>query len=253
MMTRFSFLLISMAAMTLNTRALAYDVANKSIGEIEADLAAGKVTSVELVREYESRIARYDPLLRSVIAVNPDAMVQAKRADLARKSGAHPGPLAGVPILIKDNIETADPMATTAGSLALKDNVTGRDAPLVARLRAAGAVILGKTNLSEWANIRSSHSISGWSADGRPGAEPLRSPPLAVRVQRRLRRRCRRGLRRRRDRDGDRRLDLLPLVGQRPGGHEADGRPRLADPRRADQPYPGHARPDDAHGRATPR
>ncbi len=77
-----------------------------------------------------------------------------------------PGPLHGLPILIKDNIETADPMPTTAGSLALKDNVTGRDAPLVARLRAAGAVILGKTNLSEWANIRSTHSISGWSAVG---------------------------------------------------------------------------------------
>jgi amidase len=177
-MTRLSFLVL-LAAMTLNTRALAYDATDKSIGELEADLAAGRVTSVELVRDYESRIARLDPLLHAVIVVNPDAMVQAKRADLARKSGDPQGPLSGVPILIKDNIETADPMATTAGSLALKDNVTGRDAPLVAKLRAAGAIILGKTNLSEWANIRSSHSISGWSAVGgqaRNPYDPRRSP-----------------------------------------------------------------------------
>ena len=177
-MTRLSFLVL-LAAMTLSTRALAYDAANKSIGDIEADLAAGRVTSVDLVRDYETRIARFDPLLRAVIVLNPDAMVLAKRADLSRKSGAAQGPLAGVPILIKDNIETADPMATTAGSLALKDNVTGRDAPLVAKLRAAGAIILGKTNLSEWANIRSSHSISGWSAVGgqaRNPYDPRRSP-----------------------------------------------------------------------------
>jgi amidase len=177
-MTRLSFLVL-LAAMTLNTRASAYDATDKSIGELEADLAAGRVTSVELVRDYESRIARFDPLLHAVIAINPDALVQAKRADLARKSGAPQGLLAGVPILIKDNIETGNPMATTAGSLALKDNVTGRDAPLVAKLRAAGAIILGKTNLSEWANIRSSHSISGWSAIGgqaRNPYDPRRSP-----------------------------------------------------------------------------
>jgi amidase len=177
-MTRLSFLLL-LAAMTLNSRASAYDATDKSVGQLEADLAAGRVTSVELVRDYEDRIARFDPLLHAVIAINPDAMVQAKRADLSRKAGSPQGPLAGVPILIKDNIETLDPTATTAGSLALKDNVTGRDAPLVAKLRAAGAIILGKTNLSEWANIRSSHSISGWSAVGgqaRNPYDPRRSP-----------------------------------------------------------------------------
>jgi amidase len=98
--------------------------------------------------------------------VNPRALDDARAADAARKAGRKLGPLAGVPVLLKDNIESADPMATTAGSLALKDNVTGRDAPMTARLRAAGAIILGKTNLSEWANIRSSHSISGWSGVG---------------------------------------------------------------------------------------
>jgi amidase len=97
-----------------------------------------------------------------VIAVDPTALDQARRVD----AGKIRGPLAGQPVLIKDNIESAGPLPTTAGSLALAGNVTNRDAPLVARLRAAGAIIVGKTNLSEWANIRSSHSISGWSAVG---------------------------------------------------------------------------------------
>ena len=108
------------------------------------------------------RIARVDPPLHSVIAVDPTAIDQARRVD----AGNLRGPLAGQPVLIKDNIEVAGPLPTTAGSLALANNVTNRDAPLVARLRAAGAVILGKTNLSEWANIRSNSSISGWSAVG---------------------------------------------------------------------------------------
>ena len=103
------------------------------------------------------------PRLNAVIAVNPDWRAQARTLDRKRSV---PRPLHGRTILIKDNIETADRMATTAGSLALKDNVTGRDAPLVARLRAADALILGKTNLSEWANIRSNRSMSGWSAVG---------------------------------------------------------------------------------------
>jgi amidase len=109
-----------------------------------------------------SRIAAVDAQLHSVIAVDPTAMDQARAVD----SGTLRGPLAGQPVLIKDNIESAGPLPTTAGSLALANNVTNRDAPLVARLKAAGAIILGKTNLSEWANIRSSHSISGWSAVG---------------------------------------------------------------------------------------
>src|SRR3954467_8826515 len=114
------------------------------------------------VRGALDRIARVDPQLHSVIAVDQTAIGQAQRVDA---SGLR-GPLAGQPVLIKDNIETAGPLPTTAGSLALANNVTNRDAPLVARLRAAGAIILGKTNLSEWANIRANNSISGWSAVG---------------------------------------------------------------------------------------
>src|SRR4051812_20293315 len=114
------------------------------------------------VRAALERIAHIDGALHSVIAVDPTAIDQARRVD----AGNYRGPLAGQPVLIKDNIEVAGPLPTTAGSLALVNNVTNRDAPLVARLRAAGAIIVGKTNLSEWANIRSSKSISGWSALG---------------------------------------------------------------------------------------
>ncbi|MDP3783435.1 MAG: amidase, partial [Sphingopyxis sp.] len=106
------------------------------------------------------------PKLNAVIATFPDATSRAHALDLERQAGRVRGPLHGIPILIKDNIEAKGPVPTTAGSLALQDNVTNRDAPLVARLRDAGAVILGKTNLSEWANIRSNNSTSGWSAIG---------------------------------------------------------------------------------------
>ena len=123
-------------------------------------LAAGPAE--EATRAAIARVQRIDPSINAVLALDPTAIEQARRIDA---SGLH-GPLAGVPVLIKDNVEVAGPLPTTAGSLALAANVTNRDAPLVARLRQAGAVILGKTNLSEWANIRSTHSISGWSAVG---------------------------------------------------------------------------------------
>jgi amidase len=117
---------------------------------------------VAMTRAAIARIQQIDPMLGAVIAIDPTAVAQAQRVEAQGMRG----PLAGEPILIKDNIESAGPLPTTAGSLALANNVTNRDAPLVARLRAAGAVIVGKTNLSEWANIRSSRSISGWSAVG---------------------------------------------------------------------------------------
>ncbi len=141
----------------------------KTLPEISEELASGKMTSVGLTRAYLARIEAIDragPRLQSIIALNPDALAQAAAADARRAAGKALSPLDGVPVLLKDNIESLDPMATTAGSLALKDNVTGRDSPLVASLRADGAVILGKTNLSEWANFRSNSSMSGWSAIG---------------------------------------------------------------------------------------
>lgn len=141
----------------------------RTLPELSAALASGETTSVALTQAYLARIEAIDragPRLQSILAINPNALAQAAASDARRASGAALGPLDGVPILLKDNIESLDPMATTAGSLALKDNITGRDSPLVAGLRAQGAVILGKTNLSQWANFRSNNSISGWSSVG---------------------------------------------------------------------------------------
>ncbi|GAC1310801.1 MAG: amidase [Vulcanimicrobiaceae bacterium] len=146
-----------------------YAVEEKSVAALQSDLAAGNVTSEALVRAYLARIAALDasgPTLRSVIALNPHALSDARALDSERGSGKIRGPLHGIPILLKDNIEASDGTATTAGSDALAANVAVHDAPVVRRLRAAGAIVLGKTNLSEWANIRSSHSISGWSSVG---------------------------------------------------------------------------------------
>lgn len=141
----------------------------KTLPELSEALSAGDVSSVALVKAYQDRIEAIDrngPTLQAVLAINPNALTDAAASDARRSAGAALGPLDGVPILLKDNIESLDPMPTTAGSAALKDNITGRDSPLVAGLRAQGAVILGKTNLSQWANIRSSESSSGWTSLG---------------------------------------------------------------------------------------
>lgn len=142
----------------------------RTLSELRRDLDSGATTSVALVQAFTQRIAAIDkqgPQLRAIISVNPQAVAQARALDQELRNKGRPrSPLHGIPVLLKDNIESADPMPTTAGSLALIGNVTGRDAPIVAHLRAAGAVILGKANLSEWANFRSDHSISGWSAVG---------------------------------------------------------------------------------------
>ena len=140
-----------------------------SLPEIAKALNAGEITAEALVQSYLDRIDRIDrsgPTLQSVLTINPEALDAARALDARQAAGETLGPLHGVPVLLKDNIETKDPMATTAGALALKDNVTGRDSPLAAGLRDAGAIILGKTNLSQWANFRSNDSMSGWSALG---------------------------------------------------------------------------------------
>lgn len=141
----------------------------QSLPELAIMLDTGEATAAELTQAYLDRIDAIDrngPRLQSVLALNPDAMAQAESSDARRAAGETLGPLDGLPILLKDNIETLDPVATTAGAFALHDNITGRDSPLVAGLRAQGAVILGKTNLSQWANFRSNDSVSGWSAVG---------------------------------------------------------------------------------------
>ncbi|MBS0408878.1 MAG: amidase [Proteobacteria bacterium] len=148
------------------------------IGSDEKAQSSG-VLAEAIVAGAQSIVAANDPTRHAIIALNPHALADARKLDAERKAGHVRGPLHGVPILLKDNIESADGTATTAGSLALKDNVTNRDAPLVRRLTDAGAVILGKTNLSEWANFRSSNSISGWSAIGGQAVnarDPRRTP-----------------------------------------------------------------------------
>ena len=147
----------------------AFELDEVSVAELQQRMETGRYTSRRLVDLYLERIERVDrsgPALRSVIEINPEAQAIADRLDAERKATGPRGPLHGIPVLIKDNIDTADRMMTTAGSLALEGSIASRDAFVVERLRAAGAVILGKTNLSEWANFRSTKSSSGWSGRG---------------------------------------------------------------------------------------
>ena len=141
-------------------------VFDADIATLQELMEKSEMTSEEITRAFLGRIGQMDDALNSVIVTNPTALEQARALDDERSERGPRGPLHGIPVLLKDNIESKDPMATSAGSLALADNVTGRDAFFVARLREAGAVILGKTNLSEWANFRSERSSSGWSGVG---------------------------------------------------------------------------------------
>src|SRR6516162_2212363 len=136
------------------------------LDELQARMKRGEETSRSITQKYLDRIAERDGRVRSVLETNPDALAQADAMDAERKAGKVRGPLHGIPVLLKDNIATKDRMRTTAGSLALMDAVVPADAFLVTRLRDAGAVLLGKTQLSEWANFRGSHSSSGWSGRG---------------------------------------------------------------------------------------
>jgi len=146
-----------------------FELEEMTIAQLQEGLTSGKYTSVSLVERYIARIEEMNleqPELRAVLEVNPDAHAIADALDAERKAKGSRGPLHGIPILIKDNIGTADRTTTTAGSLALEGSIPPRDAFIAARLREAGAVLLGKTNLSEWANFRSDRSSSGWSSRG---------------------------------------------------------------------------------------
>lgn len=146
-----------------------FELDEVGIRELQQGLQSGRFSSRELARKYRERIEEIDqkgPRLNSVIEINPEAIEIAESLDRERKQKGARGPLHGIPLLIKDNIDTADRMLTTAGSLALIGSRPSRDAFIVQKLRQAGAVILGKTNLSEWANFRSSKSSSGWSGRG---------------------------------------------------------------------------------------
>lgn len=157
----------------------AFPFEEATVADLQARMQAGRLTARALAEAYLARIRALDDRTRAVLETNPDALAQADALDAERKAKGPRGPLHGIPVLIKDNIATADRMQTTAGSLGLVGVRPPRDAFLVERLRAAGAIVLGKTNLSEWANIRSTHSSSGWSARGGQTRNPYaldRSP-----------------------------------------------------------------------------
>ena len=144
-------------------------MAELTIPELQAGMQAGELTARSITEMYLRRIAEIDqtgPMLNAVIEVNPDVLDIADSLDAERRARGPRGLLHGIPILIKDNIDTADKMLTTAGSLALLGSIASQDATVARKLREAGAIILGKTNLSEWANFRSTHSVSGWSSRG---------------------------------------------------------------------------------------
>lgn len=169
-LSRRTFVAAAAAAASL-PRALAapFELEEASIAALQSGQQSGRYTAQSLCESYLARIQDLDrtgPALRAVIETNPDALAIARALDQERKSKGPRGPLHGIPILIKDNIDTADRMSTTAGSLALEGSIAKADSFVALQLRAAGAVILGKTNLSEWANFRSTHSTSGWSGRG---------------------------------------------------------------------------------------
>lgn len=149
--------------------ALDFELNEVTIQMLQSSMVDKSRNARSIAEQYLKRIAEVDkkgPQLNAVIELNPDALAIADEMDKERAAGKVRGPMHGIPVLIKDNIDTADKMHTTAGALALADNIASQDAHIVKRLRAAGAVILGKTNLSEWANFRSSDSTSGWSSRG---------------------------------------------------------------------------------------
>lgn len=152
------------AAFSLDPAGLVLE--ESTVTELQAAMASGRATSRQITQGFLTRIATIDKKINSVIELNPDALAIAARMDNERRGGRLRGPLHGIPVIIKDNIDTADKMKTTAGSLALVQAPTPKDAFIVSRLREAGAVLIGKTNLSEWANFRDTSSISGWSGRG---------------------------------------------------------------------------------------
>ena len=152
-----------------------FELEEATIDDLQKWMASGRMTARSITQLYLDRIAALDrkgPALHHVIEVNPDALSMAAALDRERKSGHVRGPLHGIPILLKDNVDTADRMTTTAGSLALAGSIPLQDSTVAAKLRAAGAVLLGKANLSEWANFRSTHATSGWSGRGGQAKNP---------------------------------------------------------------------------------
>src|SRR5579864_3692330 len=156
-------------ARTFASRASTFELEEANVTDLQARLKSGELTARSITEKYLARIDEIDkrgPAINAIIELNPDALPMADALDKELRDKGPRGTLHGIPVLIKDNIDTHDRMTTTAGSLALEGSIAPRDAFLVGKLRAAGAVLLGKTNLSEWANFRGSLSTSGWSGRG---------------------------------------------------------------------------------------
>ena len=222
-----------------------------TIAELQQGMESGKLTAHSIAEKYLARIEAIDkagPALHAVIEANPDALAIADALDRERKEKGPRGPMHGIPVLIKDNIDTADGMMTTAGSLALVGAKPPKDSFVAKKLRDAGAVILGKTNLSEWANIRSSHSTSGWSGRGGLTEEPLRAEPQSLRLEFRLG--CWRFGESLRGCGwyGDRRVDCVSFFSERSGWDQADG--GTGEPHRdhSDFAHSGHSWADLPYG-----
>ncbi|MCB0688206.1 MAG: amidase [Saprospiraceae bacterium] len=161
---------------SLQAQTTTIDLHRATIQNLQEWMTAGEVSSEDIVRYYLDRIKNFDqagPQLNSVLVLNPDALHIARAMDMERRNGQVRGPMHGIPVLIKDNIDTHDKMPTTGGSILLQDNFVSRDAFIVRKLRESGAVLLGKTNLSEWANFRSTNSSSGWSSAGGQTKNPF--------------------------------------------------------------------------------
>ncbi len=226
------------------------EVAELSATEARTLLGGGTLTARQLTQAYLDRIAAIDdagPTLNAVIELNPQALADADARDAERQAGKVRGPLHGLPVLIKDNVDVAG-LVNSAGSLALADHRPAKDAFLVTRLRDAGAVILGKTNLSEWANFRSDQFVVGLELARRADEEPVcaRSQSLWLELGHRVGHLGQPGGVRRRHRD--RRQHHLPGLGERARRTQADGRPRQPARHHPDLGVAGHGRADDADG-----
>src|SRR5258706_11464696 len=166
---------LTAVAQTSSAASVTPELEEITLGELQNGMTSGRWTARSIAEGYLGRIDALDkrgPAINAIIELNPEALAIADAMDRERKAGHVRGPLHGIPVVIKDNIDTADRMATSAGSLALAENHAAPEAFVSARLREAGAVILGKTNLSEWANFRSTHSTSGWSGRGGVAKKP---------------------------------------------------------------------------------
>src|SRR5688500_4898378 len=152
-----------------------FELAEATVSDLQSAMVAGRFSARAIVDQYIERIEELDrkgPALHHVIEINPEARSIAEALDNERNAGTVRGPRHGIPVLLKDNIDTADRMTTTAGSFALEGSIPARDAFIAQRLRAAGAILLGKANMSEWANFRSTRSSSGWSGRGGQAKNP---------------------------------------------------------------------------------